>query len=70
MKCSIPHPEEGDSYRAGLPQGVAVVALDSVNEGQADEQMNAFVSQMAEQLQTQAITQVDRHLRSDAGTER
>lgn len=65
----MPHPEEGDSvYRAvTLPQGVAVVALDSVNEGQADEQMNAFVSQMAEQLRAQAIIQglID-DLRSDA----
>ena len=69
----MPHPEEGDSvYRAvTLPQGVAVVALDSVNEGQADEQMNAFVSQMAEQLRAQAIIQglID-DLRSDARIER
>ncbi|MDM7482711.1 MAG: SurA N-terminal domain-containing protein [Halomonas sp.] len=69
----MPHPEEGDSvYRAvALPQGVAVVALDSVNEGQADEQMNAFVSQMAEQLRAQAIIQglID-DLRSDARIER
>ena len=69
----MPHPEEGDSvYRAvTLPQGVAVVALDSVNEGQADEQMNAFVSQMAEQLRAQAIIQglID-DLRSDADIER
>ena len=68
----MPHPEEGDSvYRAvTLPQGVAVVALDSVNEGQADEQMNAFVSQMAEQLRAQAIIQglID-DLRSDARIE-
>jgi len=69
----MPHPKEGDSvYRAvTLPQGVAVVALDSVNEGQADEQMNAFVSQMAEQLRAQAIIQglID-DLRSDARIER
>ena len=69
----MPHPEEGDSvYRAvTLPQGVAVVALDSVNEGQADERMNAFVSQMAEQLRAQAIIQglID-DLRSDARIER
>lgn len=69
----MPRPDEGESvYRAvELPQGVAVVALDSVTDGEIDEQMETFVSQMAEQLRAQSILQglVD-DLRSDADIER
>lgn len=55
----IPHPEEGESlYRAVvLPQGVAVVALDEVSDGQIDEQRSGFVAQMSEQLRAQAVIQ-------------
>ena len=67
------HPEEGESvYRTvELPQGVAVVALDSVSVGEVDEQMEAFVAQMAEQLRAQSVLQglID-DLRSDADIER
>ncbi|EHJ91843.1 SurA N-terminal domain-containing protein [Vreelandella boliviensis] len=66
-------PEEGGSvYRmVELPQGVAVVALDSVSVGDVDEQMEAFVAQMAEQLRAQSVLQglID-DLRSDADIER
>lgn len=66
-------PEEGESvYRAvELPQGVALVALDSVIDGEVDEQMETFVSQMAEQLRAQSVLQglID-DLHSDADIER
>lgn len=66
-------PEEGESvYRTvELPQGVAVVALDSVSVGEVDEQLEAFVAQMAEQLRAQSVLQglID-DLRSDADIER
>ena len=69
----IPRPEEGESvYRTvELPQGVAVVALDSVSVGEVDEQMETFVAQMAEQLRAQSVLQglID-DLRSDADIER
>tara|TARA_R110000824_G_scaffold313803_1_gene500651 strand:- start:87674 stop:89494 length:1821 start_codon:yes stop_codon:yes gene_type:complete len=68
----MPRPDEGESvYRAvELPQGVAIVALDSVTDGEIDEQMETFVSQMAEQLRAQSVIQglVD-DLRSDADIE-
>ncbi len=55
----MPHPEAGESrYRAiNLPQGVAVVALDDVTDGESDKQMQGFVTQMAEQLRAQAVIQ-------------
>ncbi|TVU87212.1 SurA N-terminal domain-containing protein [Vreelandella titanicae] len=66
-------PEEGESvYRTvELPQGVAVVALDGVRDGEVDEQMEAFVAQMAEQLRAQSVLQglID-DLRSDADIQR
>ena len=69
----MPRPEEGESvYRTvELPQGVAVVALDSVSVGEVDEQMETFVAQMAEQLRAQSVLQglID-DLRSDAEIER
>lgn len=69
----MPRPEEGQSvYQAvELPQGVALVALDSVGDGEVDEQMETFVSQMAEQLRAQSVLQglID-DLRSDAEIER
>ncbi|MCO7228284.1 SurA N-terminal domain-containing protein [Halomonas sp. CnH100-B] len=69
----MPRPDEGESvYRAvNMPQGVAVVALDDVSVGEVDEQMTAFVAQMAEQLRAQSIIQglID-DLRSEAEIER
>ncbi|MEA2117609.1 SurA N-terminal domain-containing protein [Halovibrio sp. HP20-50] len=66
-------PEEGEStYRVvELPQGVALVALDSVTDGEVNEQMETFVSQMAEQLRAQSVMQglID-DLRSDAEIQR
>ncbi|WP_311064270.1 SurA N-terminal domain-containing protein [Halomonas sp. DWK9] len=69
----MPRPEEGDSvYRSvTMPQGVAVVALDSVSVGEGDEQMTSFVAQMAEQLRAQAVIQgLMDDLLSDADIER
>lgn len=53
------HPEEGESrYSAiALPQGVAVIALDEVSDGETDEQMQGFMAQMAEQLRAQFVIQ-------------
>ncbi|NVF13045.1 SurA N-terminal domain-containing protein [Vreelandella maris] len=69
----MPRPDEGESvyHAVELPQGVAIVALDSVTDGEIDEQMETFVSQMAEQLRAQSILQglID-DLRSDADIER
>ena len=69
----MPRPDEGESvYRAvNMPQGVAVVALDDVSAGEVDEQMTAFVAQMAEQLRAQSVIQglID-DLRSEAEIER
>ncbi|RUR37395.1 SurA N-terminal domain-containing protein [Vreelandella populi] len=69
----MPHPEEGESrYRAiALPQGAALVALDEVSDGEADEQMQGFIAQMAEQLRAQFVIQglID-DLHRDADIER
>ncbi|AVI63570.1 SurA N-terminal domain-containing protein [Halomonas sp. GFAJ-1] len=69
----MPRPQEGQSiFRAiALPQGVAVVALDSVSTGEVDEQITSFVAQMAEQLRSQSVIQglID-DLRSNADIER
>ncbi|MFB9868047.1 SurA N-terminal domain-containing protein [Vreelandella sulfidaeris] len=69
----LPRPDEGESryQTVELPQGVAVVALDSVSEGEVDEQMETFVSQMSEQLRAQSVLQgLIEDLRSDAEIER
>ncbi|MYL24124.1 peptidylprolyl isomerase [Halomonas alkaliantarctica] len=69
----MPHPEEDEStYRyVELPQGVALIALDEVSEGQVDEQTERFVAQLAEQLRAQSVIQglID-HLRGEAEVER
>lgn len=69
----MPRPDEDESvYRTvELPQGVAVVALDSVSVGEIDEQTETFVSQMAQQLRAQSVLQgLINHLRSEADIER
>lgn len=69
----MPHPESGEStYRyVELPEGVAIIALDNVSDGDVDEQAERFVAQMAEQLRAQSVIQglID-DLRSDAEIER
>lgn len=69
----LSRPEEGESvyHSVELPQGVAVVALDSVSIGEIDEQMETFVTQMAEQLRAQSVLQglID-DLHNDADIER
>lgn len=67
------HPEEDQSVYASveLPQGVAIVALDSVSDGEVDEQMQTFVTQMSEQLRAQSVLQgLIEDLHSDADIER
>ncbi|WP_235042373.1 SurA N-terminal domain-containing protein [Vreelandella profundi] len=67
------HPEEDQSVYASveLPQGVAIVALDSVSDGDVDEQMEAFVTQMSEQLRAQSVLQgLIEDLYSDADIKR
>jgi peptidyl-prolyl cis-trans isomerase D len=69
----MPHPESGAStYRyVELPEGVAIIALDNVNDGDVDEQAERFVAQMAEQLRAQSVIQgLMDDLRSDADIER
>jgi len=69
----MPHPENDEStYRSvELPEGVAIIALDDVRDGDVDEQTERFVAQMAEQLRAQSVIQglID-DLRSDADVER
>ncbi|MCL7930852.1 SurA N-terminal domain-containing protein [Halomonas llamarensis] len=69
----MPHPESGEStYRyVELPEGVAIIALDNVRDGDVDEQAERFVAQMAEQLRAQSVIQglID-DLRSNAEIER
>ncbi|CAM4074934.1 SurA N-terminal domain-containing protein [Vreelandella rituensis] len=52
-------PEQGESRYAHveMPSGVAVIALESVSTGDVDEQVETFVSQMAEQLRAQGVIQ-------------
>lgn len=67
------HPEEDQSVYASveLPQGVAIVALDSVSDGEVDEQMETFVTQMSEQLRAQSVLQgLIEDLYSDADIKR
>ncbi|SES17785.1 peptidyl-prolyl cis-trans isomerase D [Vreelandella subterranea] len=69
----MPHPEDGGStyQTAVLPTGVALIALDKVVPGDADEEREQFVAQMAQQLRAQAIIQgLVQDLRSDAEIER
>ena len=67
------HPEEDQSVYASveLPQGVAIVALESVSDGEVDEQMETFVTQMSEQLRAQSVLQgLIEDLHSEADIER
>lgn len=69
----MPHPDDGQStyQTALLPAGVALIALDEVTAGDADEERERFVAQMAQQLRAQAIIQgLVEDLRSDAEIER
>jgi peptidyl-prolyl cis-trans isomerase D len=69
----MPHPDDGEStYQTTvLPTGVALLALDEVTAGDADEERERFVAQMAQQLRAQAIIQgLVEDLRSDAEIER
>ncbi|MFM9269029.1 SurA N-terminal domain-containing protein [Halomonas elongata] len=52
----LPHPEADETVfgRAVDGQRVVLIALDEVAEGQVDEQSEAFVARMAQQLRSQA----------------
>ncbi|XKH61487.1 SurA N-terminal domain-containing protein [Halomonas sediminis] len=66
-------PEQGESRYAQVetPDGVAVIALESVSSGDVDQQMEAFVARMAEQLRAQGVIQgLLEELRQEADIER
>jgi peptidyl-prolyl cis-trans isomerase D len=69
----LPHPEADQPVygQATDDERVILIALDSVEEGHADEQMEAFVARMAEQLRGQAAIQgLQVHLRDTAEIQR
>ncbi|MGL6212225.1 MAG: SurA N-terminal domain-containing protein, partial [Billgrantia desiderata] len=62
----LPHPEAGEAVFGHTSDGerVVLIALDEVATGEPDEQVDAFVARMAEQLRAQAAVQGLRsHLR-------
>ncbi|MBA2777509.1 SurA N-terminal domain-containing protein [Billgrantia kenyensis] len=62
----LPHPQEGETIFGHASDGerIALVALDRVEAGQADEQVDQFVVRMAEQIRAQAAVQgLSSHLR-------
>ncbi|MCP1328570.1 peptidylprolyl isomerase, partial [Halomonas sp. 707D4] len=70
----LPRPEEGESRFASIamPGTVSVVALDSVEQGSADDdQLGEFMVQFAEQMRAQAALEgLVKALRDDADIER
>ncbi|WP_355660012.1 SurA N-terminal domain-containing protein [Halomonas salifodinae] len=68
----LARPDNGPSYGMAMTdQGVAVLALDAVGEGEADAQLEALVAQMAERLRAQsALTGLLERLRAEAKIER
>ncbi|NIC03863.1 SurA N-terminal domain-containing protein [Billgrantia bachuensis] len=69
----LPRPEGDETVfgHTGNQERVTVIALDSVEPGEADEQTEAFVARMAEQLRAQAAIQgLRNHLRETAEVER
>ncbi|GEK46082.1 SurA N-terminal domain-containing protein [Bisbaumannia pacifica] len=68
----LPRPDEAPRYGiASSEQGVAVVALEAVSEGEADAELEALVGRMAERLRAQsALTGLLEHLRDEAEVER
>ncbi|MDR5858427.1 peptidylprolyl isomerase [Halomonas eurihalina] len=69
----LPHPEEDETVfgRAVDGQRVVLIALDEVTEGQVDEQSEAFVARMAQQLRSQAaVNGLLGYLREQAEIER
>jgi len=62
----LPHPEAGEAVFGHTSDGerVILIALDDVTAGEPDEEIDAFVARMAEQLRAQAAVQGLRsHLR-------
>ncbi|MGQ4876999.1 SurA N-terminal domain-containing protein [Billgrantia sp. LNSP4103-1] len=69
----LPHPEAGEAVFGYASDGerIHLIALDSVEAGEADEQTEAFVARMTDQLRAQAAIQGLRsHLRETAEIER
>ncbi|WP_111411954.1 SurA N-terminal domain-containing protein [Billgrantia lactosivorans] len=69
----LPHPEGDESVfgHVGDDERVTLIALDSVEAGEADEETEAFVARMAQQLRAQAAIQgLRNHLRETAEIER
>ncbi|UYG05805.1 SurA N-terminal domain-containing protein [Halomonas sp. LR3S48] len=69
----LPRPEGEEAVfgHVGDDERVTLIALDSVEAGEPDEQTEAFVARMAEQLRTQASIQgLRNHLRETAEIER
>ncbi|MCC5882829.1 MAG: SurA N-terminal domain-containing protein [Halomonas sp.] len=70
----LPHPDQDQGTVFGHTsdgERVVLIALDSVERGEADEQTEAFVARMAEQLRAQAAVQALRsHLRETADISR
>ncbi|QOR38775.1 peptidylprolyl isomerase [Billgrantia diversa] len=69
----LPQPEGNETIfgKTANQERVTVIALDSVEPGEADEQTEAFVARMAEQLRAQAAIQgLRNHLRETAEIER
>jgi peptidyl-prolyl cis-trans isomerase D len=62
----LPHPQEGETIFGHASDGerIALVALDRVEAGEPDEQVDQFVARMAEQIRAQAAVQgLSSHLR-------
>jgi peptidyl-prolyl cis-trans isomerase D len=55
----MPKPEEGQSTYAhvDVPDGVAIIALERVSQGEPNAEVEGFVAQMTEQLRGQAVIQ-------------
>ncbi|MCE9684107.1 SurA N-terminal domain-containing protein [Halomonas alkalisoli] len=69
----LPHPEEGETVygQASDEDRVVLIALDSVEQGEVDTEVENFVARMAEQLRAQAAIQGLRsHLRETADIDR
>lgn len=66
----LPRPGDGDkrSYgQVGVPDGVAIIALDRVSRGEANDEIEGFVTRMTEQLRAQAAVQgLSEYLHSEA----
>ncbi|WP_148253912.1 SurA N-terminal domain-containing protein [Aidingimonas lacisalsi] len=71
FRLEVPADEESTYGQVATDESVALIALDSVEEGEVDEQSQGNVAQMAERLRAQAAIQgLSEHLREEATIER